>query len=173
MPKATTFAVGMTCEGACDNHDRLVWVLMSVSPVASAVIYSHTAQTIQTSLYMPTQQQKGCANAVKRILGKMEGACIRFFCGLIALQGKGFRLHVPVSSSLRPQGDQRSLLIHTQSTQQSGVTSVETDVPAQRVVVTATDGGTAATAEAMLAALQKWCVCCVCVHGSNRDWVGD
>ncbi len=46
------------------------------------------------------------------------------------------------------------------------MTAVDADVEAKRVVVTSEDGAGAATAEAMLAALKKWCVlrlfaCCV------------
>lgn len=54
--------------------------------------------------------------------------------------------------------------IHT-----TGVTEVATDVEGKRVVVTSAEAGPA-TAEAMLAALMKWCVFVLMDGGMGCDW---
>lgn len=140
-------------------------------PPSDRLNRTHTNANHHTHLHI--SNETGCANAVKRILGKMEGASFlplplslprRCSCSskMMMIPPVVFRSWTSHGSLSHTYTYTHSPIrnytytLHHRSSSPSGVTAVETDVAAQRVVVTSEEAG--ATAEAMLAALQKWCV---------------
>ena len=169
MP-SVEFNVGMTCEGKSEAMQAyrthtlvmlVLWwhgldgiVIISIGcgdgPLLRSTHGPHpylSVYALLSSQYITITHTIGCANAVKRILGKLEGECSY-------IHMRWSRMHLSgVTGSCVHLSLWRMYVCRHIYQRHTGVSSIDANVEEKKVVVESTG---ATSAEDMLAALKKW-----------------